>query len=242
MAFVLIDARRLRRGVPAVFLILLSLYALIACAPANGNNRPVTLPSPTVAPTPEYTDVVTLIQSAISGIQWSADPTMPVFDAEQIDRISLMTHKLINLQREIHGLSPLDYDSDLALIASQHSKDMAAGGYFAHDNPQGESYHDRYVRHGYACAKRDGNIIHRGAENILQAWKFGKTTYSGFGITKQIKSREWFGDAQVAKNAVDSWMGSPGHRANILNPLWTLEGIGIGQDDKGQLLFTQNFC
>ena len=207
---------------------------VLACTKVKVSNHPVTFP----ALTPSPTSILSAISSALS----SMDTAIPVFDDEHLDRLALLTHDLINEERENHGLSPLEYDIHLALIAGQHSVDMAANGFFAHDNLHGESYHDRYVRHGYACAKREGNIIHRGAENILQGWKFGKTTYSGFGITKQIKTREWFSDEQVAKNAVDSWMGSPGHRKNILNPRWTLEGIGVGQDETGKLLFTQNFC
>jgi uncharacterized protein YkwD len=37
-------------------------------------------------------------------------------------------------------------------------------------------------------------------------------------------------------------MQSPGHRANILNPAFTLIGVGVSWDGGGRLWVTQNFC
>jgi uncharacterized protein YkwD len=37
-------------------------------------------------------------------------------------------------------------------------------------------------------------------------------------------------------------MASPGHRANILNPRYTLIGVGVTWDASGLLWLTQNFC
>jgi uncharacterized protein YkwD len=43
-----------------------------------------------------------------------------------------------------------------------------------------------------------------------------------------------------AKQVVDTWLTSPGHKQNIEGP-YNLTGIGIASDNKGNLYFTQIF-
>ena len=47
--------------------------------------------------------------------------------------------------------------------------------------------------------------------------------------------------AATADLIVQSWMNSPGHRANILNPLFGKIGIGVVADSKYGIMATQNF-
>ena len=42
-------------------------------------------------------------------------------------------------------------------------------------------------------------------------------------------------------SAVQGWMESPGHRANILDPAVTHTGVGIAEDEDGGYAFTQLF-
>jgi uncharacterized protein YkwD len=51
--------------------------------------------------------------------------------------------KMINVEREKHGLKPLKADTELTIVARAHSKDMFVRGYFAHENPEGKSPFDR---------------------------------------------------------------------------------------------------
>ena len=44
----------------------------------------------------------------------------------------------------------------------------------------------------------------------------------------------------MARVIVDSWMTSPGHRANILNPHYTYLGVGVSALGK-EVRATQNF-
>jgi len=44
-----------------------------------------------------------------------------------------------------------------------------------------------------------------------------------------------------AKDAVDAWMKSKGHRANILNKDYTEIGIGVAKDEDGTPYYTQVF-
>lgn len=45
----------------------------------------------------------------------------------------------------------------------------------------------------------------------------------------KIVSSNWYSQAQVETRAVEGWMGSPGHRANILNGAYDRSGIGIAR-------------
>jgi uncharacterized protein YkwD len=50
---------------------------------------------------------------------------------------------LVNSERQANGLQPLAADPELTQVARQHSADMFARGYFAHDTPEGLTPFDR---------------------------------------------------------------------------------------------------
>ncbi len=106
---------------------------------------------------------------------------------------------LTNIEREKRGLHPLLWDSDLRDIARSHSKDMAENDYFAHRNKVGDGATERGIKAGYSCRKP--GTIGLG-ENIH------------FGLTDP-------------EYTVQSWMDSPGHRENMLDPTYDRVGIGI---------------
>jgi uncharacterized protein YkwD len=111
-------------------------------------------------------------------------------------------HDLNPAQAGVQAPAPFVLDSRLANAARKHSQDMAARDYFSHTTPNGVTPWDRIMGEGYCspwCAAM--------AENI--AWRGG--------------SGSW---APTARQVVDQWMASPGHRANILNP--NLREIGVG--------------
>jgi uncharacterized protein YkwD len=51
--------------------------------------------------------------------------------------------QLVNRERVAVGLQPLAADPELTEVARQHSTDMFARGYFAHDTPEGRDPFDR---------------------------------------------------------------------------------------------------
>lgn len=55
---------------------------------------------------------------------------------------------LVNQERQAAGLNPLAPDPELTQVARQHSADMFARGYFAHDTPEGLSPFDRMNKAG----------------------------------------------------------------------------------------------
>lgn len=149
-----------------------------------------------------------------------------------------LVHQLINQERQVHGLGPLGYDAALADIARNHSTDMAVLDYFAHENPAGEEPTDRGERQGYDCRKNYGTYYTYGiAENIFQGWLYSSITYQGF-----IEHKNWSTTQEIAEDAVVGWMNSPGHRANILDDTYDLEGIGVSIAANDKVYVTQNFC
>ena len=109
--------------------------------------------------------------------------------------------ELANQRRSENGRSALLADSRLAELARLHSRNMAEQGFFAHTDPWGRSVDDR--RREYYP-----QLLHLGiGENLFQ----------------MENSRRIF----TPEDAMSSWMESPGHRANILNPDYTHLGVGI---------------
>src|SRR6056297_1229223 len=53
------------------------------------------------------------------------------------NRTAHIVHELVNEERAERGLTPLDYDQQLAAIASDHSATMAEQGTVTHSRPDG---------------------------------------------------------------------------------------------------------
>jgi len=105
--------------------------------------------------------------------------------------------ELTNAARLENGLPPLVWDSELCRIARSHSESMVRQGFFAHETPDGLQPKDRAHAAGILHFKVLG-------ENI--AYNQGYDDPGGF--------------------AVERWMISPGHRANILSNLFDQSAIG----------------
>ncbi|MGI0021692.1 MAG: CAP domain-containing protein [Nitrososphaeraceae archaeon] len=74
------------------------------------------------------------------------------------------------------------------------------------------------------------------AENIFQNWTYDSITYvSGIPIYN------WNTEEEIAKQTVDGWMNSKGHRENILRGFHG-EGIGVAVASDDKVYITQNFC
>nr|HPK00770.1 CAP domain-containing protein [Candidatus Hydrogenedentota bacterium] len=99
----------------------------------------------------------------------------------------------------------------LRKVARAHSQDMVDRDFFSHTSPDGGSLGDRLA------GARVSYV--RAGENI--AWNRGY--------------------ANPVTVAVEGWMASPGHRANILRPEFALTGIGIAVAPDDAWYFTQVF-
>lgn len=165
----------------------------------------------------------------------------PLSNKPVIDQLLLekQIHHLTNQYRTQNGLAELAWDDNLAVIARNHSQDMATRNYFDHDNPQGQDPTDRGIAQGYRCHKIVGNLIYEGiAENIFQNNLYDTVWYTN-GI---ITSYEWNSQDELAETTVDGWMDSPGHRQNILTKTYDKEGIGIAISSDDKVYITQDFC
>ena len=119
---------------------------------------------------------------------------------------------LINKKRADAGLEPLIWNGQLALLAREHSDDMAQSRYFSHKGT-------------------DGSMVDTRAD------KLGIMNWSAIG--ENIAFNRGYSDA--ASFAVTCWMESPGHRQNILDKRWNQTGIGAAILPDGTYYFTQVF-
>ena len=158
---------------------------------------------------------------------------------EWVNQLEESINMLVNEERNLESLRVLSYDDKLSDIARAHSEDMDRNGYFDHVSPQNQGPTDRANSSGYTCTKTVGSFIYSGiAENIFSGWLYSSITYFG-----PVKIKDYMSLNEIAAEVVDGWMGSPGHRQNILTKMYDREGIGVAVNpDNEELLVTQNFC
>jgi len=153
--------------------------------------------------------------------------------------LELQIHNLINNERESGGLHPLAFDTELSIIASEHSEDMAYRNFFAHDNPDGQDPTARGLQAGYTCHKElGGGYYTEGiAENIFQ-----NNLYDSYTEHGSFTTYDWNTPEEIAQSTVDGWMHSSGHRQNILTTTYDREGIGVAVAEDKKIYVTENFC
>ena len=204
-----------------------------------------TLP-PTFTPMPAPAPTPTPVPSPAATRTQVPTPTVSAFNVgRQFNGPALEKeiHQLINVERVTRGLAALDWDDRIAKIARDHSEDMASNDYFRHDNLKGQSPTDRGNLAGYPCRKPlgGGTYSYGLAENI-----FWWTAYSSYTFGPGGTRYNWMSSTEYAKKAVHWWMGSPGHRKNILTAQYDKTGIGVGFGTAGgkdhAVYLTQNFC
>jgi uncharacterized protein YkwD len=117
-----------------------------------------------------------------------------------------------NRARTQNGLSPFVWDADLCRLARNHSEKMARQGFFSHITPDGLRLRDR----ARAVGIQHYSVL---GENI--AYNLGYDDPGAF--------------------AVERWMISPDHRANILNGEFRAMAIGTFVGADGSVFLTQVF-
>ena len=106
-------------------------------------------------------------------------------------------HHLINEQRRRAKLPPLTWHEQVAHAARDHSKNMAERNFFDHRDPRLGDVDQRLNRFRIEWRACGENIF----------------MLSGYSNPAQV--------------AVNGWMNSPGHRANILQEEFTHAGVGV---------------
>jgi len=131
---------------------------------------------------------------------------------EEPNRIERSAFDRTNDQRVRVGLPRLEWDAALCRMARHHSEAMAHAGYFSHETPEGLRLKDRAREAGIAQFR----LI---AENI--AYNHGFEDPGAF--------------------AVERWMLSTGHRANILYRGFQAVAVGSYVSPDGRVFLTQIF-
>lgn len=176
------------------------------------------------------------VQRAAAFAPRSAQPT---FTAREI---ADAVHERVQLLRARHDLPEVAWSDTLGAVARRHSADMAARDYFSHITPEGLTPTERAARMSYVCRKTDGDMISTGVgENLFSTGLYSsvRTVTEGGETTRTYA---WKRLDEIAHDVVDGWMGSPGHRANLLEPRYNREGIGVVVTDGDRVLVTQLFC
>ena len=129
-----------------------------------------------------------------------------------------------NKERRRRNLASLGWHHSLQLSAQGHSRWMARNTVLSHRGSGHSTPMDRAQQVGYK-----GGV----GENIIQL-----PSRRGRGSAWGMR---WRGDWQLGKAAVHGWMGSPGHRENILKRGYLSIGIGVEMTRNGTYYLTQNF-
>jgi uncharacterized protein YkwD len=148
------------------------------------------------------------------------------------DEVERLIHEKINERRARHDLPPMENSLYITSVSRAHSEDMADRDYFAHENPDGEDFIDRFEKFPEECADGYGENI---AANYLDT-----RVRNDQGETDTYYTAE-----DVSTALVQQWMNSTGHRENILTEKFEYVGTGIyiqDRGDKAQVYATQNFC
>ncbi len=117
-----------------------------------------------------------------------------------------------NVIRVQNGLPPLEWDADVCRMARDHSENMSRQAFFAHTTPDGKRLRDR--------ARLVGIL--------------------GFSVlAENIAYNQGYEDPGAF--AVERWMQSPKHRANILSPEFRAMAIGSFVAPDGVVYLTQTF-
>lgn len=206
------------KGVFVVSLLILGIYFISTSSAISDISTFIQNSSASI--TLSLTDVIETVSKALT--------PRPV-NTNDVEKLIL---KYTNEERRKYGLKDLVWDDQLALIAREHSEDMAKNNFFSHTNLKGEDPTARAQRHGYPTRKPLGGGVYAVGigENIS---KMPTGNVEGYGYVSN--------DADsVAKATVRSWMESLGHRDNILNTSYDKIGVGVGYD--GTYFFaTQDF-
>ena len=117
-----------------------------------------------------------------------------------------------NLVRAQNGLPALKWDADVCRMARDHSENMSLQGFFSHTTPDGKRLRDR-------------------------ARLVGILTFSV--VAENIAYNQGYEDPGAF--AVERWMLSPKHRANILSSEFRAMAIGSYVAADGSVFLTQTF-
>jgi uncharacterized protein YkwD len=145
--------------------------------------------------------VATLVVVLLAGVGALGAAAATPSSAHRTTRLSSLEAGVLQQLNEIrvqHGLVPLRLSSSLTAAATQHSREMGLDGYFDHSSEDGTAFWKR-----------------------IERWY----SPSGYGFWSVGENLLWSSPDVDPSRAIDLWMHSPEHRANILTARWREIGV-----------------
>jgi len=128
---------------------------------------------------------------------WHAPAAVGSSAQQQASLVVALVREINDVRRQ-RGLRPFITSAKLSAAAAQHTREMGVDGYFEHESYDSTPFWKRIERWYPSKRWRSWSV----GENLL---------YSSPDVT--------------ASEGVELWMGSPPHRANLLNRSWREIGI-----------------
>jgi uncharacterized protein YkwD len=139
--------------------------------------------------------IVVTCASAVLAASTLAAPGRPAVALSPLENGVLVD---INAFRASHHLASLRLSSALTAAAVAHTQEMANDGYFAH-------------------ASADGSVFWKRIRSFYAA-----TPWSYWSVGENLL---WSSPDVDASGALQLWLHSPEHRANLMNPRWREIGV-----------------
>jgi uncharacterized protein YkwD len=130
-----------------------------------------------------------------------------------------VAHRVFGLTNDIrrqYSLPPLDWEGALSGVCQAYGADMLQRRFFSHTNPEGLTAGER-LKPFYS--------------GPVYGW--GENIWEGSNLSAPDNEA-------LARTMMNSWISSPGHRQNLLNPDYTHLGVGVaasGREIRAAQLF-----
>ncbi len=151
-----------------------------------------------------WPQVMPLVQPALSPpVAYQAKPVLPPSGIRYLAKVEDLVFELTNQARQAKGVAPLIRDDELRQVARAFSNDMLVRRFFDHTTPDGVDF----------AARITDQYPHR-------VFLVGENIWDAYGYSPANAPR-------LAQEIMADWMGSPGHRENLLSPRFTHLGVGV---------------
>ena len=140
-----------------------------------------------------------------------ASPRVLSRHVREIESLEQQCLDEVNRVRRQKGLQRLTFYEELLPVAREYSRRMAEQNFFSHSDPEGRTVRER-------------------VDEADIRWRMvGENLAFSNGYVNPVAA------------SLHGWMDSPGHRANILEPDFTLTAIGVWIKPDGTVYFTEIF-
>lgn len=153
-----------------------------------------------------------------------------------------------NVRRCANGVPPMAGDPSLRQTAAVHSNDMASLGFFSHSSPVPgrNTLPDRLKGAGINFLDAAENIALRSRLQLISGRSFTVKNRATCDFAYDGQTIQPHTYRTMAQDFVQAWEDSPGHRANLFNPVYKRLGTGASFQPNarncGDIVATQNFA